>query len=125
MSTTYTSGNSGSDHNVVRAFGVMGEQRIVNRSTALRSGSLTAIASELTLDLVDAQLAPEGAVLDVTSVLGQIRILVPPGWRVAVHGSPVAGSIKNKGGGAETATGPELLVRATAVFGEVKVKRSS
>jgi predicted membrane protein len=108
---------------VVRAFVTLGEQRIVSHSDAFRAGSLTAVASEVTLDLLDARLAPEGAVVDAMSVLGEIRILVPPDWRVAVDGTPVGGRIRNRGGRAGTADGPELRVRATAVFGEVKVKR--
>lgn len=125
MSTAYTTSGSSSADDAVRAFATLGEQRIVNRSRAFRAGSLTAIAAEVTLDLLGAQLAPEGAVVDAMSVFGEIRILVPPGWRVAVEGTPVGGSIKNKGRGVGTADGPELRVRATAVFGEVKVKRPS
>jgi predicted membrane protein len=125
MSTSYTDGDNSTADDVVRAFATLGEQRIVSRSSAFRAGSLTAIASEVTLDLLDAQLAPEGAVVDAMSVLGEIRILVPPGWRVAVDGTPVGGTIKNKGKGAGTADGPQLRVKATAVFGEVKVKRPS
>jgi len=123
MSTAYTGGGNSSADDSVRAFATLGEQRIVSRSSAFRAGSLTAIASEVTLDLLDAQLAPEGAVVDAMSVFGEIRILVPPGWRVAVDGTPLAGRIKNRGRSAGSADGPQLRVRATAVFGEVKVKR--
>jgi predicted membrane protein len=126
MSTTYTSSDNRSVDDVVRAFAALGERRIVSRSTAFRAGSLTAIAGDVTLDLLGARLAPEGAVVEAASVFGEIKILVPPGWRVAVEGTPVGGRIKNKGvRSAEAADGPELRVRATAVFGEVKVKRAS
>lgn len=122
MSTPYTSSDNGTADDAVRAFAAMGEQRVVSRSRAFRAGALTAIASEVTLDLLDAQLAPEGAVVDATSVFGAIRILVPSDWRVAVDGTPVGGSIRRKGRGAGTKDGPELRVKATAVFGEVKVR---
>jgi len=125
MSTAYTENDGTSADDAVRAFAALGEQRVVSRSSAFRSGSLTAIASEVTLDLLQAQLAPEGAVVDAMSVFGEIRILVPSDWRVAVGGTPVGGSIKNKGRGTAPADGPELRVNATAVFGEVKVKRPS
>jgi hypothetical protein len=74
---------------------------------------------------LDAQLAPEGAVVDATSAFGTIRIVVPAGWQVTVEGTPVGGTIENKrpGGAVETASGPSLRARATAVLGEVKVTR--
>jgi hypothetical protein len=125
MSTSHTYGDTSTTDDVVRALAVVGEQRIVSRCAAFRAGSLKTIAGVVTLDLREAHLAPEGAVVDAMSAFGEIRILVPPGWRVAIEGTPVGGSIKNKRGGVETADGPELRVRATAVFGEVKVKRPS
>jgi hypothetical protein len=67
MFTSYTDGDNRAADDVVRAFATLGEQRIVSRSSAFRAGSLTAIASEVTLDLLDAQLAPEGAVVDAMS----------------------------------------------------------
>ncbi len=112
---------------VVRAFAAFDEQRLSSRSTAFRAASLTALFSEVTLDLSQAQLAPEGAVIDATSAFGGIDVLVPPGWRVTVEGNHVVGGFddQTRSDPVETSAGPELRVRGTAVFGDVTVKHPS
>jgi predicted membrane protein len=81
----------------------------------------------VTLDLSEAQLAPEGAVVDATSAFGAIDVLVPAGWRVSVGGADVFGGFddETQGDGVEMAAGPELRVRGTTVFGGVTVKHPS
>jgi predicted membrane protein len=112
---------------VIRAMAVFGGQRIFARSAAFRAGSLTALFGSVTLDLSEAQLAPEGAVVDTMAAFGGIDVLVPAGWRVSVGGVPIFGGFddKTRGAGVEMASGPELRVKGTALFGGVAVKHPS
>jgi predicted membrane protein len=89
-----------------------------------RGGSLTAVFGGFTLDLHAAQLAPEGARLQATTILGGLTIVVPRGWRVTISGLPVFGGFSDK----TTASGPapegapHLQVDAVCLFGGVEVK---
>ena len=114
-------------HDVVRAFAAFDGHRVIGRSTAFRAASLGTLFGDVTLDLSEAQLAPEGAVVDAMSAFGEIEVLVPAGWRVSVAGNRVFGGFHDEtgGGSVEMAVGPEMQVRGTAVFGGVTVKHPS
>lgn len=60
-----------------------------------------------------------GAILTVVAVFGGIEIIVPPGTRVSLSGLSLFGG---RSVTAVPGDGPELAVRAYAVFGGVEVK---
>jgi hypothetical protein len=62
-----------------------------------------------------------GAVLRAIAVLGGIEIRVPPGTRVSMSGVSLFGGREVK---VTPGEGPELQVKAIAVFGGVEVKES-
>lgn len=72
-------------------------------------------------DVSDAPPA-DGARILAVAVLGGITITVPAGTRVRMHGFSLFGSREVKGTGA---TGPELAIKAVAIFGSVEVKYAS
>ena len=113
------------NRDVVNALAVFGEQRIQSRATAFRTASLRAVFGDVTLDLSEARLAPEGAVIDAMSAFGEIAVVVPEGWRVTVDDTNVGTDLEEPQEAVETATGPELRVRRTGVFGGVTVTRRS
>jgi hypothetical protein len=91
-----------------------------NRSQAFRGGSMLSWLGGIVVDLRDAQLAPEGARLDVHAVFGGIAVRVPPGWRVE-------SSVKAIGGGVAVPShpvvehAPTLRLHGFAAFGGVAV----
>jgi predicted membrane protein len=109
----------GTAEDVVRATAVFGGHEVVSRSSSFRGGSATAVFGGVTIDLRNARLHPEGAVLDVTAILGGVEILVPRGWRVTTSGTPILGGIENKAEGGE---GPELRIDALTVLGGTDIK---
>src|SRR5918996_106167 len=109
----------GTAEDVVRATAVFGGHEVVSRSSSFRGGSATAVFGGVTIDLRNARLHPEGAVLDVTAILGGAEILVPRGWRVTTSGTPILGGIENKAEGGE---GPELRIDALTVLGGTDIK---
>lgn len=92
-------------------------------SKQFRGGSLTALFGGAELDLLDAALAPEGAVLEVTAAFGGVEVAVPEDWAVKVSGLPIFGGWDNKTRNqADPASeGPNLEVRCLALFGGIEV----
>ncbi len=91
-----------------------------NRSQAFRSGSMLSWLGGIAVDLRGAQLAPDGARLDVHAIFGGIAIRVPPGWRVE-------SSVKAIGGGVavpslpEAQDAPTLRLEGFSAFGGIAV----
>lgn len=107
---------------VAHAFSVFGGQKVVNESQQFRGASLTSFFGGVTLDLRQANLAPEGADVDVMTAFGGAGIVVPEGWHVSLSGIPIFGGFDDKTSGTRPQGGPELRVRGTALFGGVEVK---
>lgn len=96
------------------------EQRLdAPDGTEYRGGELTAVFGSLDADLTRAKPPPDGARMKATSVLGGVKVRVPAGWRVSVHGTPVLGATVDRT--AHRADGPTLDIEAVAVFGNVEV----
>lgn len=100
-----------------------GERRY--SSKAFRGGEANAIFGGLDIDLRDAALAEETAVLDCFVMFGGIDIKVPPGWQIIIQAIPIFGGVSDSSRGSaeeRAATGKRLLVRGTALFGGIEVK---
>ena len=67
-----------------------------NDSSSFQGGSVTALFGGNEVDLRGAQLAADGAKLDVTVMFGGAEIIVPSDWRVRVTGLPILGGWDNK-----------------------------
>lgn len=89
-----------------------------------RGGSLLAMFGGIELDLSQAQLDPEGAMLDASAAFGGIDITVPPDWRVQMSGPGIFGAFEDQTHKEGLAPGgaPVLTVRGVALFGGVEVK---
>lgn len=94
-----------------------------NESTAFCGGSVTAIFGGAEVDLRSAQLAPEGAKLDLTAAFGGIELFVPSNWRVEMTGLPIFGGWDNKTrlGAEAPAESPALKINCFVAFGGVEV----
>ena len=93
-------------------------------SKDFKGGTATAIFGSVDLDLRDADLRPEGAFLDLTTVFGGISVKVPDRWKVSVTGTPLFGGWENKTRAPSEASQnqPELKVRCFAMFGGIDIK---
>jgi hypothetical protein len=115
--------NAASDDTLV-ASGILGGHKVTGTSRTFAGASLTAVMGGVDLDLRQARLAPEGAVVTATAVLGGIDILVPRDWRVAVNGTPILGGIEDAREPQEAVPGdaPVLRIDAMAVLGGIEVR---
>ena len=94
------------------------------RSQHYRGDQVTAVVGGYKLDLQKAELAPEGAVIEVFSFWGGVEILLPDHWAVDVRVVPFMGGFDEKGrsGRPVPADAPRLLIRGFVVMGGLEVK---
>ncbi len=89
----------------------------------LWSGRTTTVMGRLDLDLRDATLAPEGADLEVVTVLGGMTIRVPETWSVDMDGRALIGDTSTRVTPPETlpAEAPRLRVHARTLAGSTEI----
>ena len=92
-------------------------------SPAFQRAEITAFMGGGKLDLLDATMAPGGAVVDVFAVMGGFEILVPPTWSVDVEVTPFMGGFEDKTiQPPASANGPRLRIRGFVMMGGLDVK---
>jgi predicted membrane protein len=107
---------------VVSASAFFGGNDVVSTTSRFRGAALTAAFGGVSLDLRQAQLAPEGATISIFAAFGGVEVLVPHGWRVQVGGLPLLGGLENKANAPASPDSPLLRVDATVLFGGAEVK---
>ena len=80
---------------------------------------------DVRLDLREAELAEDEIVISAGTVFGDVEVLVPPGVVVELAGRTLFGDVREDDGAARPAgvLGPRVVVRATTLFGDVRVRR--
>ena len=95
-------------------------------SSNFRGGSITALFGGGDIDLRNAVLSNEGAVIDAFAAFGGVDIKVPTDWKVVTTGFPIFGGFENKTNTSATSavlnTSQVLKVRCTAIFGGIDIK---
>lgn len=97
------------------------EHRVV--TDAFRGGEVTAFMGRVEMDLRDAEMEGETAVLEIRTVMGRVEVLVPEHWTVAPNLGPgLGGSSSIRASSPESDPGaPVLILRGPMVFGRVEV----
>lgn len=96
-------------------------KRRVN-SKSFKGGSASRVFGDSEIDLRDADLAEEGAVLDISAVFGDIKVLVPKSWPLDVYSSKILGDFENNTENEQRSEGKRLVIRANVVFGDIKIR---
>lgn len=112
------------DQETVDSFAVFSEIEVSSSSPGFRGGFLGGLFGEVTLDLRNASLAPEGASINSTALFSDVTVRVPAGWRVEIGGVPVFSEIENEARayGRPGPGAPFLRVLPVVLFTDVKVK---
>ncbi|HPC83318.1 MAG TPA: DUF5668 domain-containing protein [Thermoanaerobaculaceae bacterium] len=106
----------------VDGLAVLGGFRRVVTSKRFQGGSLTAFMGGCEVDLRQAGIEGDGAVIDTLAFWGGITIHVPGDWAVELRGTPVLGAFEDKTGNRRGNSGKTLIVKGFAVMGGVEVK---
>lgn len=109
---------------VIRSTAFFGGPKLASTSRSFHGAWLTAIFGGITLDLRDAELAPEGASINATTFCGGVDVLVPKGWHISVRSTPIFGGLDDKTDHSQSlpSDAPTLHVDALTVLGGVDVK---
>lgn len=113
------------DQDSINLVSVMGSvtQRIV--SPEFRGGRATAIMGEAKIDLRESAIQEKPAVLELSVVMGEIKLRVPGDWNVRVDDDIVMGELKDERIPRETGTGggqTDLEVKGSVVMGSLKIE---
>jgi predicted membrane protein len=92
-------------------------------SKDFEGGKMSAMFGEGDVDLTQADIAGEEAVIQVDAVFGAHKIRVPQAWKVLMHGTAVFGEFLDKTSqrSPEGAPVKRLVVKGSAVFGSVVI----
>lgn len=111
------------DQDTINMVSVMGSaaQRIV--SPEFRGGRATAVMGEANIDLRESTIQEKPAVLELSVVMGEIKLRVPGDWNVRVDDDTVMGELKDERIPRETRDGQtDLVIKGSIVMGSLKIE---
>ena len=108
-------------HSIVNAFAVLGGVQQSNNSRDFRGGEASAIMGGCEIDLRQASIQGEEAVISTFAMWGGIKIKVPPAWNVLIQGVPFLGGFDDKSVKPSDPSAKCLIVKGTAIMGGVEV----
>lgn len=124
MLTRYRSGartpTGGADAENWHAF-LGGIQRRID-ATAFRGGSATAFMGGVVLDLTNADMAGDEAVVHVLAMWGGIEMRIPDTWAVEVNVVPIMGGVVDKTFGGPAEPTKRLVVDGTVLMGGIEIR---
>lgn len=98
-----------------------GSIHFCDESPQFKGGRISTSFGNYELDLRGAELAPDGADLDLSASFGGIEVRVPDHWPVVATGAPVFGSCVNKAQQTTNVGQPALRVKCSAQFGSIEI----
>ncbi len=103
--------------------GVLTEQHVRSESTSFQSASLTSILGEVKLDLRNATLDNRGAEVDAFCMLGDVKVIVPRGWRVHSEGIPILGDFEDHTDHDQNLPdhAPEIEISGVSILADIEV----
>lgn len=114
-----TSETSGEDQ--IKGHTVFGDLEKVLNSQAFSGGTLSTVFGDTRLNLREAKLGHNGAVIDASVIFGDITIMIPQSWPLEIRSSTVLGSLKNNCRNSQVSEGQRLIINAHVVFGDLKI----
>ena len=91
-----------------------------------KGGNISATFGAIELDLTDAELVPEGAVLNVNATFGGLELSVPKHWKLDFSGTPVFGGFEVKTHqNTPNENTKTLFINYNVIFGGIEVNNKS
>lgn len=105
-------------------FALLGGSKRTGRWQPARNISCYSLMGGIKLDFREAEFPKSGVTINTGSIMGSLKVIVPPGVNIDVSGLPLLGGFEDKAGAGESGA-PTLRVRGMAVMGGVEVKRKN
>jgi predicted membrane protein len=100
------------------------ERRMISHD--FQGGDITAIFGGIDLDLTEAHIVGNEAVLAITAIFGGVELRIPVGWQIAFRGAPIFGGIEDKTRTArvDDPASPlkTLVITGAVIFGGLEIK---
>lgn len=112
-------------HNTLNEVAIFGGGKRKVTTQDFQGGELTAIFGGFEVDMRNAGMTADSAILEVNTVFGGAEIRIPYAWTAVVQGVGIFGGYGDETTPPEPGTSPnskKLFVRGAAVFGGVEVK---
>jgi predicted membrane protein len=114
---------TGEDHaEFVRSFAFMSGCELRPVSRPFRGADLNAVMGGVKLDLTDARMEGESAVIDVFAFWGGVEIYVPPDWSVTSRMTTLLGGFIDKRRPTSVVPTKTLILRGMIVMSGIEVK---
>ena len=111
---------SGSEDTTFSHLAIMGGVKRANLSSDFSRGEATAVMGGVDIDLRDAVMKGEEAVLDVSSIMGGVKIRIPSEWTVVPRVNTILGGFKDSTRHPE-ADDHRLIVKGTVLMGGLDI----
>ncbi|MXY46006.1 MAG: hypothetical protein F4Y44_03275 [Chloroflexi bacterium] len=96
------------------------QDRII--SGDFRDGSINIVMGNGNLDMRDAVIVDKPATLEVSIVMGEVKIRVPRDWNVQIANSATMGEAKDaRNSSPSAANAPDLIISGSVVMGSLKI----
>jgi cell wall-active antibiotic response 4TMS protein YvqF len=117
---------SGGSPNILDVFVVLGGKEDQVDSKEFEGGEIFCLMGGYELDLRDAHINQDEAVLHVRAIMGGVELRIPDTWRLTVRGTPIMGAFEDKTRpralGAGEPEGPRLILEGSVVMGGVEIR---
>jgi len=91
-------------------------------SNVFRGGRISVVMAGVYIDLTEAKLESDKAVLDISALMGGVEIRVPRDWKIIIDASPIMGGVEDKTSQCPPAEAKGTLnLRISAVMGGVEI----
>jgi serine/threonine protein kinase len=112
------------DGSTVSIWAILGGRVWRSDGTPFRGGNVISTFGGCDIDLTDTEVAGAEAVIEATAIMGGVKIIVAPHWRVVTRGAQLIGGYANKTRPPKTDSSvpaQRLLVKGFALLGSVEV----
>lgn len=89
-------------------------------SSAFTGGKILVLISGIEIDLTEVKPKSKTLEMEIVSIFGGTKLIVPKGWNVSSEGVGILGGFSNETAGGST-NNPKLTLRGAAIFGGVDV----
>lgn len=116
-------GQVSEDSDSVNVVGVLGSTKRLSAAQAFKGGQVTSVLGEVEIDLRGATMADGPVTLEVTSILGEVKLKVPSQWSVNVENATLLGDTDDDRDHANTSErdSPTLNVTGLVLLGSLKI----